>query len=190
MKNAILFILFSIIAVVLFVSLKYLFPKVSNETGLPPTRSTPTAPQSSSCKSDQLEAKLTSDGAAGNMYVTLTIKNTSQTPCNVIGNNQIQVMYPNSVTNLKTDLKKPPTKDIFTMSPNQTIYSLIHFPNGPQCSSEATEVNAGVSYKISETDTLSFKPFTGDTINIPSCGKETEITAIDLYSFSDKEVLP
>lgn len=191
MKNTLLFIVVSILAVGLFTGLKYLFPTVSNQTGLPPgNKPSPPVTSSSPCKPNQLEAKMTSEGAAGNMYVTVTLKNISQTACNVIGNNQLQIQYPNSVRNFKIEVRKPPTKNLFSVAPGQVIYSLIHYPNGPQCSANASFVNTGVSYAISMKETVSFKPSTGDTLDIPSCANDKDITRIDLYSFSDKEVSP
>lgn len=130
------------------------------------------------------------EGAAGNIYVTLTIKNVSQTSCQVIGNNLPSVNYPISVTNFKTITKRQPTTTVFTLTPNQTIYSLIHYPNGPQCSSKATGVDTGVSYAISSKDTISFKPTMGTTLEIPSCGSSSDITTIDLYPFSSQQVTP
>lgn len=142
------------------------------------------------CTPSQLQATMQPEGAAGNVYVTLTIKNTSSTPCQVTGNNTVKVDYPLSVTNFKTVMKRQPTTAVFTLAPNQTIYSLIHYPNGPQCSSQATGVDAGVSYAISPKDTISFKPTRGTTLSIPSCGSASDITTIDLYPFSNQQVTP
>ncbi len=128
--------------------------------------------------------------AAGNLYATITLQNTSDAECKVIGNNTLEVGYPDSVTNFKTDTKGQASTPVFTLKPNQTIYSLIHYPNGPQCSSEATQVDAMVSYAISPKDTVSFKPATSDTLSIPSCGSDSDITMVDLYPFSTSEVTP
>lgn len=184
MRNFILFVLVSIAAMGAFIGLKLLLPNAASSTT--PKSTT----KISSCIPAQLQAQMNTDVAAGNAYTTVTLKNISDVSCIVTGNNQLQVMYPNSVKNFKTVVKKQPVTKEFTLAPTQTIYALIHYPNGPQCSSQGTDVNAGVSYKISDKDTVSFKPTQGDTLNIPSCGKETDITTIDLYSFSDAEVLP
>lgn len=184
MRNFILFVLVSIAAMAIFIGLKFIFPSANTSTG----------PQSTTkivaCDPKQLKAEMTTEVAAGNAYTKITIQNISDKDCNIVGDNKLEVQYPNSVKNFKTQLKRQPTEKIFTLARAQTIYSLIHYPNGPQCSSEATDVNAMVSYKISDLDTVTFKPTQGDTLNIPSCGKETDITMIDLYSFSNSEVLP
>lgn len=122
--------------------------------------------------------------------MTLTLKNVSTISCQVTGNNIVKVDYPISVTNFKAVTKRQPTTPVFVLTPNQTIYSLIHFPNGPQCSSQATGVNTGVSYQISPKDTISFKPTTGTTLEIPSCASSSELTTIDVYPFSSQQVTP
>lgn len=142
------------------------------------------------CTPSQLQATADPEVAAGNAYVTLTIQNTSQTTCEVVGNNSLIVDYPNSVTNFQIAHKGQSTTPVFTLEPGQTIYSLVHFPNGPQCSSEATDVDSMVSYDISQNDSVSFTPTQGSTIAIPSCGNPSEITTIDLYPFSTTQVTP
>jgi flagellar basal body-associated protein FliL len=142
------------------------------------------------CTPTQLSATMTPEVAAGNAFVTLTIKNTSTTACKIIGNNMPEVEYPTAVENFQTNNKTQPTSDTFTMAPDQTIYSLIHYPNGPQCSSMATDVDTGVSYAISPNESVSFTPTMGSTLEIPSCGNTSEITTIDLYAFSTSTVTP
>lgn len=156
------------------------------------TSTNPTSPaaQSTFCTPSQLQATMDEEVAAGNAYVQIMLKNTSSSSCQVIGNNTLSVGYSNSVTNFKTDVKRQPTTPAFTLAPNQTIYALVHFPNGPQCSSEGTDVNSMVSYQINDKDTVSFKPTRGDTLLIPSCGKASEVTMIDLYPFSSTQVTP
>jgi hypothetical protein len=160
-------------------------------TGVSPTmEANPTSTTSAFCTPSQLQATTQTEVAAGNAYVQIMLKNNSSTSCQVIGNNTLSVGYPNSVTNFTIVSKKQPTTPTFTLTPNQTIYALVHFPNGPQCSSQATDVNSMVSYEVSEKDSVSFKPTMGDTLLIPSCGKATEVTQIDLYSFSTSPVTP
>lgn len=154
---------------------------------------TPTASTSTSdgfCQPSQLASTIDPEVAAGNYYGVIKITNTSDRDCQVVGNNQLEIGYPNSVTNFKTQVKKAPTTELFNLTPNQSIYALIHFPNGPQCSSQAVDVNAMVSYQISPTETVTFQPTQGETVDIPSCGKATDITMIDLYGFENQQVMP
>lgn len=162
----------------------------ANPTPTQIVQATPSEEEAGYCTPSQLEAKLDPEVAAGNYYGAITIKNISQSTCQIIGNNSLEVGYPMSVENFQTVNKDKPSTSIFTLTPNQTIYSLIHFPNGPQCSSEAVQVDAMVSYDISDEDSISFKPTMGDTVLIPSCGEESEMTDIGLYSFSNQEVQP
>ena len=142
------------------------------------------------CTPSQLQGVAQTDVAAGNAYVTVTIKNTSQTACQVVGNNTLSIGYPNSVTNFQIAPAGQASTPTFNLEPNQTIYALVHFPNGPQCSSEATDVDAMISYNISQTESVSFTPTTGTTISIPSCGNASEITKIYVYPFSSSPVTP
>lgn len=142
------------------------------------------------CSPSQLEGSMNSEVAAGNVYVQVTLKNITSSPCKIKGDNELTIGYPISVTNFQTEVKGTPGKKEFTLAPNQSIYSLIHYPNGPQCSSLAMDVNAMVSYNISDTESVLFTPSTGPTLDIPSCGNASEVTMIDLYPFSDTPVTP
>ncbi len=159
-------------------------------TPSPTPTTNPPSTQSTFCTSAELQATMDEEVAAGNAYVQIMLKNISSASCQVIGNNILSVGYPNSVTNFTTVTKRQPTTPTFTLSPNQTIYALVHYPNGPQCSSQATDVNSMISYAVSSNDTVSFKPTRGDTLLIPSCGKASEVTQIDLYPFSSTQVTP
>lgn len=197
MKN----ILLIIIIILLLGIIGFLF--INNRNIIPSSMlsSTPSAQDNSSnitvtntvdgyCTPNQLKAAIEPEVAAGNYYGQITITNTSQSSCQVIGNNTLEVNYPVSVTNFKTVSKGNTTASVFTLEPNQTIYSLIHFPNGPQCSSTATDVNAMISYAVSPTESVSFTPTMGTTVDIPSCGNPSEMTTIDLYPFSTQVVTP
>lgn len=188
----------AIIIAVLGIGFLFMMGRQGQQINIPSTNQpsptvtaiTPSDTQTSFCTPSQLQAAAQPDVAAGNVYVTLTIQNTSQTTCQIIGNNSLSVGYPNSVTNFQIAHMGQASTPVFTLQPNQTIYSLIHFPNGPQCSSEATGVDAMVSYDISQSDSVSFVPTSGPTISIPSCGNPSEITTIDLYPFSTSQVTP
>lgn len=188
MKKILIAIVIIILAGVGYVASKSI-RKNTEFTQLPsPTATQPGKTQF--CTPTQLKTVMTPEAAAGNVYAKLSIKNTSATVCQIIGDNQLKVDYPVSVTNFRTDQKDTPQKKFFTLNPGQVIYSLIHYPNGPQCSSKATDVDTMVSYKISAKDFVAFTPANATTVSIPSCGEQSELTMIDLYSFADKEVLP
>lgn len=156
----------------------------------------PTAPTSGTsatgnyCLPSQLEGKVDPEVAAGNVYATVTLKNISDTTCQIVGTNALEIGYPISVKNFQTVSKGQATTAVFTLEPKQTIYSLLHYANGPQCSSMATDVNAMVSYDISADESVTFTPTMGPTLDIPSCGKVSEKTTIDLYPFSTEVVTP
>lgn len=190
MKLAIIVILFLVLLAGGYVFFQNKAIGPSTDQSLTPTQTVKNTPSNSFCTPSQLEALLDPEVAAGNLYAQITIKNISDTTCEIVGNNMLDVEYPMSVTNFRTDSKGQPTTKTFILTPNQAIYSLLHFPNGPQCSSQATQVDAMVSYKISPNNSVSFKPTMGPTLSIPSCGEESDITLIDLYPFSENQVTP
>lgn len=142
------------------------------------------------CSPSQLSGTVDPNPGAGNVYATVTITNISSTPCQVVGNNTLSIDYPNSVTNFQVVPQGTPSSATFNLEPNQSIYSLIHYPNGPQCSSQVTGVDAGVSYNVSQAETLAFTPTNASTIEIPSCDSPSEVTTIDVYPFSTSPVNP
>lgn len=151
---------------------------------------TPEQTYQSFCTASQLTGTAETDVAAGNAYVTITIINTSDTACDVIGNNTPEVSYPNAVTNVQISVKDEPQTSVFTLQPNDSIYALIHYPNGPQCSTESTTVDAMVSYQFSDSEAIAFTPNVGTTILISSCAEASEITMVDVYHFSSSPVTP
>jgi hypothetical protein len=140
------------------------------------------------CLPTQLKASIDSQGAAGNIYGKITIKNISQTTCHVIGNNELKVEYPTSVQNFQIVQKGESATEIFTLAPNQAIYSLIHFSDSPQCSSKLINIATFVTYAFSRKDILIFSSNRGNIITIPSCENVSEKTQIDLYPFSRNEI--
>jgi len=154
------------------------------------TSTNQTATPEGFCSPSQLSGTVDPSPGAGNVYATVTITNISQTECQVAGNNQLQINYPNSVTNFQVAPQDQATTPVFNLEPNKSIYSLIHYPNGPQCSSQVTGVDAGVSYNVSQAETLAFTITGSPTLEIPSCASPSEITTIDVYSFSTSPVTP
>lgn len=184
---------FIIIAIVIGITGAFFLFQRYSKTPLTFTRNqTPTTQATSQgfCTTSQLSGTVDPSPGAGNVYATVTITNISNTSCQIIGNNTLSINYPNSVTNFQVTPQGTPTTAKFNLEPNQSIYSLIHYPNGPQCSSQITGVDAGVSYTISQTETLALTPTNASTLEIPSCANPSEITTIDVYPFSITQVTP
>lgn len=139
------------------------------------------------CKPQDLDANLTTQGAAGNIFGTLTIKNTSTKNCQIISVNFILPSFDAKNITVKNQGQTGP--ETFTLSPNQIVYSQIHYPNGPQCSGQISQANISYSYKISVNDSVNFKNQNGSTKQtIGVCQSSSEITEVDVWSLSKKPV--
>jgi hypothetical protein len=139
------------------------------------------------CHSSDLEAILTLDHAAGNVYGTFTLKNISSKHCQVLGSKFIDAQYTSS--NTKVIHEGQVQAQAFDLVPNQTIYSQVHYPNGPQCGSETVPLPVIFTYMISPTETIVFRNQTGQAEQlVQSCKLPNDITEIQLWNMSSKPI--
>ena len=178
-----LWTLFIIVPVAMVIGF-FVFSQKYKNTFVPPIPTpTPTSTQVTFCKPQDLQANITSEGAAGNIYGTLTIKNISSSTCTIQGNNFVAARF--SATNVILDQQGDPGSTQIDMSPNQIVYSQMHFPNGPQCSSGIIQSPVTFTYQISPTDKVTFKPGTGlSAPSVTACKAGSEITQLDVWSIS------
>ena len=185
-----IFILFVILAI-LFIGDLY-FLKFSNNSHIKPIFPTSSVTQTpinnlGFCNPSDLEANMSTEGAAGNIFGTLTIKNISKNNCQIIGSNFIQPSL--NAVNLTVKDEAQTGPETFTLTPNQTVFSQIHYPNGPQCSSQVIQTNISYIYKISASETINFKNQNGSTnLTIGICQSPNENTELDVWSLSQKPV--
>lgn len=142
------------------------------------------------CSPNQLLTQTQSQGAAGTMYVNVTIKNVSSSTCQIIGNNFLETHFDSTIQNITISHPKQPTMGIFTLTPNKTLYSLLTYPNGPQCSSAPKQQTMTLSYAISSTNSITFKNSDGPSLYIQDCTSPTEITGINIQPLSDTPITP
>ena len=139
------------------------------------------------CKPQDLKADITFQGAAGNIYGTLAIKNVSKEKCPIRGSGFVNPSY--SATNINVKTQGNPGPSSLTLLPDQTVYSQIHYPNGPQCQGPIAYADVYFSYDISPGKNVEFKNQEGkvkQTIGV--CKSLKEITEIDVWSLSEKPV--
>lgn len=149
----------------------------------------PTSVPPTFCKPAALHATLITQGAAGNIYGTLAIKNTSAFACQIQGNQFIQAAY--QVSNITVGHQGTPSAALLMIQPNQSVYSQIHYPNGPQCNGPTKDTSISFSYPISPNAKVTFQNQNGQTIqSIPVCSATSEITNIDVWSLSNKPISP
>lgn len=151
-----------------------------------PTASNP----GSYCSHKDIQATLSFDHAAGNVYGTFMLKNISARTCQIKGNNLIAVnIQPSGINNISTKQMGKPETDIFTLSPNQIIYSQIHYPNGPQCSTGIQDTKGTFTYALSPTEIVSFVDQNGSKEqHLIACKQNSEMTVIDIWNMSSKPI--
>lgn len=135
------------------------------------------------CTQDEIDAVMSTEGAAGNIYGTITIKNISSRVCAIEGDKYIAVQY--SPKNIQVVTKGEKGSVKMELQPNQTVYSQIHYPNGPQCSGSTKDTPVNFSYQLSPTSIITFAP-SGHipSVMMPTCMSDSEITKIDVWSIS------
>lgn len=129
-----------------------------------------------------------SQGAAGNIYDTLTITNTGSTPCEIILGNTITVTA--DATNIVFHNQKILASENFLLATGAKVYSQLHYPNGPQCQSGISQQPITVLYKTDMTTV----PFTPDSqtgkLLIQACSSPQEKTTVDIWPLSKDPVTP
>jgi|SRR6185312_13615223 len=145
------------------------------------------------CTSQDLQAIVNLSPGAGNVYGTFTLKNISHHTCQILGNEFILATYDTSVVkNITITHVGNVQQQPFTFSPGRTLYSQVHYPNGPQCQSvglHATPVT--FTYKISPTSIVTFS---SGSQNIPqvvqTCMSPTDMTTIQIWNMSSQPRTP
>lgn len=209
MKKQGIFLL-SVIIIVLLGGLGYFYIQNSTKISIPskishpptPTnqQTSPTvsskghsspAPVASYCTPQNLQASVNLSPGAGNIYGTFTLKNISHQTCQVLGGNFISVVYDtNTVKNITVTHIGQTQSLPFTLSPNQELYSQVHYPNGPQCNSIGINVtNITFTYKVSPTDTVTFKNQNGNVEQgVQTCKSLTDRTEIQIWNMANQPI--
>lgn len=176
------------LALVILIGTLFILKGSSKQTLVSPSPTPASSENSLSfCKPSDLGATLTSEGAAGNIFLTLTIKNISEKNCQIIGNNYITPLF--NAKNITTKNQGQVGPQTLSLSPNQIAYSQVHYPNGPQCSRQVSEITISYSYNISASDSITFKNQNEETKqSIGVCRSASELTEVDVWSLSERPV--
>ncbi len=145
------------------------------------------------CLASDLLPTITLGVGAGNIYGALTLKNTSAQTCQILGGQFVSANYDTAtVKNITITHTGQTQPQPFVLSPGETIYSQVHFPNGPQCQSiglNQTEVT--FMYKISSSDEVTFRNQNGNTNQIvQTCKSSTDMTEIQIWNMSTTPITP
>jgi hypothetical protein len=159
---------------------------VSSPTATSAPSVSPTSSMTTLCQASQLTGTLTLSPGAGNVYGTITLTNTSQKACAIPGDQFDKLLYDKTtVKNLAVVYQGMTSTSPFILSPHDAVYATIHYPNGPQCSSQTVPINVSMTYTISPGNSINITsspntiPFT-----IQTCQSESELTTVEVSSFS------
>lgn len=172
-------VFFGILLLIAFVFWGFSFSKnlQNNQTSPTPT---PNLSKNAYCMPSDLSAAISAGGAAGSIYDTVTIRNVTNKNCEVVGTNFITPIF--TAKNIKVVKNGEPGLEVITLLPGQKVYSLIRYPNGPQCNGQLAQVSISYRYNIYLD---SFVEINGQSIRV--C-KDSSETQIDVWSLSDKPI--
>lgn len=188
MKKTVTGIVIAII--VLFLGLAtYLYSPHTNL--IPVLTPTPTsAPIHSFCNTNDLQALITLSPGAGNVYGTLTVKNIGTKPCQIEGENYVNAKYDTqAVKNISIEHQGTAESSMYAISPNQSLYSQIHYPNGPQCSDRTIATPVTFAYSVSPNNTIDFvNNDNSKTVTVNTCLSNSEVTTIQIWNLSSTPI--
>jgi hypothetical protein len=140
------------------------------------------------CSPTELEGSIQLDGAAGNVYGKVMIKNISERACDIVGSNYLDVRYDiRNVRNVELMPQGTPGESILHIEPNQTVYSQIHYPNGPQCSGATKSINVLYAYRVSTGNEVIVKKPSGEATSLNVC-TSSKMTTVDIWPLSTSEI--
>lgn len=139
------------------------------------------------CTPDDLQASVVVGPAAGNIYGDMTLKNISRQSCRISGGEYINADYDTgTVKNIIVNHIGEVQPQQFTLVPGQSLYSRVHYPNGPQCHSIGLKsVRVTFTYRISPANTVTFTNQEGKTIQtVQACSSTADVTEIQIWNMS------
>lgn len=192
MKNGLIGFLAVIFLILLAIRIfTYYHPPTTSplNNSVSPTASVVSLGSTTFCSPTVLQPQIETEPAAGNIWGVATIANNGSVPCQIIGNNFLDANVDPSINNITLSTQGSAGSEILTLAPGQTVYSQIHYPNGPQCSGTPNQTNITFTYKISTKDLITFHALDGKTtFSIPSCQSSKEVTDIQIWPISDQPI--
>ena len=191
--------LFLLPVILLLGGFLYLYTKrqpapIKNQIAPTVTKALPSqTPRHTYCESAAVQAVVTLSPGAGNVYGTFTLKNLSKNTCQILGNEFVNMSYDtNTVKNITVTHVGQTQEQPFTITSGQTLYSQVHFPNGPQCQSIGIHpIPVTFTYKISPTDTVTFRnPSEMISPVVQACSSPTDMTGVKIWEMSTTPIVP
>ena len=143
-------------------------------------------PDSAYCQKDQLETSMSTQGAAGNIYDELIITNKGKKACLIVLGNTITALF--NAKNIITHYIEIVPNQNYTLAPSATVYSQVHYPNGPQCQNGIHIQPLTLYYKTAQI-TIPFTPgVKGGKLVVQACRSQNEKTSIDIWPLSKQPI--
>lgn len=184
-------LMFVLLVIIIFTVAGYYFIAQFGATHTTPTQTLPTISikkPALPCQKSQLAANISFQGAAGNIFATITMTNTGKTACTIVLGNSITAMF--EAKNILIHYIETVTTENFLLAPSATAYSQIHYPNGPQCQSEIKQQPVTFLYKTDQTALPITPNAQTEKPLIQACSSETEKTIIDIWPLAKQPITP
>lgn len=161
----------------------------------PTLASSAIAPTSSQnfCKPQDLQAMIELSPGAGNVYGTFTLKNISKISCEVLGGEFITAAYDTAaVKNITLSRMGQTQPQPFVVGPGESLYSQVHYPNGPQCQSVGSNPTfVKFTYQIASDTLVTFANASGSIQQaVQTCKSPTDMTEIQIWQMATKPITP
>ncbi len=150
----------------------------------------PTIPSSGEaakyCSLNELDAVAQQEAAAGTVYTTLTMENVSGRSCEITGNNFVKPVY--SSTNITVRSEGKTGNEQLVLAPGRSVYSLVHYPNGPQCQSLVEQTEVSFMYQTSPSEVLIFHDQDRNTLlKMTVCSEASQETVVTVRGLSESK---
>jgi hypothetical protein len=187
MKNEKLIII--LVAIVVLAAIgTFLISKFSSPNAVSqPQLDTQTTTTITLCQKNQLSGNIEAQGAAGNIYATLTLTNIGKTACEIILGNTVTAKF--DAKNILVHNEQTSPSQSFMLAPGAKVYSQIHSPNGPQCQSGITQKQITFFYTNAQTTRIftSLAPQNKKLV-VQACQSQSENTIVDIWPLSKNPI--
>jgi hypothetical protein len=179
-----------IIILLLIACVLYLYAKRSSEV-LPQLSPTPSL-HALYCQPTDLQTSLSLSHGAGNVFGTFTIKNISKQACQIQSDTSIAAEYDlKKYPNIVIEQKGQPQNGTVSLLPNQTLYSQVHYPNGPQCPGPTHTAPITFIYALPGQQKIFFVNQNGSKEqDVRVCDTTSAVTTIEIWNLALQPITP
>lgn len=193
MKTPVIVFLLFLIVLAAFALFEYSGNKTSilvTPSITPTTQPTFTPSTATSCSAQAIDATARIEPAAGNVFITAVLKNTSKATCFLDGGTYADFSYDKAKYKTTTIVTVGPApRGMIELLPGQALYAAIRYPNGPQCSGGVQQIPTMLTYTLVDGSVLHFNDGeTTEKFSLQGCIGTEDITEIIVNPFSTQEL--